>query len=285
MSLPNIDMICFKDLDGRKSFSMDDLSSFLAFLETVVLHERIVVGFADTGVHLTKGDMKSEAYDYLNTVWRFKPPSEVHLTQKDVLDRLERDGIAHFAEVELPDITASKLLAHYATTPSVIKRLRSNEEDTRAYEKDESRIRRIALSTTSREVGIPLLLAEFASRASIPLRVSHFEVNRLSQITNIDRRIQSGVVEYLKKKLDTGAMHEIAHLEELGHTTIFPRTAIAVQILSESERAEDMLDVTVSLREQYGDFRRQMAELEKELFDPDLTLDRKIGRASCRERV
>ena len=274
-SLPNIDWIYFRDHDGRKRFSIDGLSSCLAFLETVVLHERIVAGSADTGSPLEKGDSKSEAYDYLNTVWRIKWVNQVQLSEEQVFKRLERDGILHFAKVQLPDLTASRLVGYYRATRSVIERRQSHEQSMRAYEKDRDRLRRIVLDTISREVGVPLLLTEFASRASIPLRVSLREADRLSQIMNIDRRIQSGVVEYLKKKLDTGALREIERLEELGHATIFPRTAIAGQILSESEKPEDMLDVTLSLRRQYTELRRQMGKLEKEIFNPELTLEKK----------
>jgi hypothetical protein len=185
-SLPKIDWIYFKDTDGRKCFSMDRLSSCLAFLETVVLHERIVVGSADTAVPLERGDTKSEAYDYLNTLWQINWVNQRQLGEEEVFKRLERDGILYHARVQLPDLTPSKLVDYYAAIPSVIERRQSTEKSARGFEKDADRLRRIVLDSVSREVGIPLLLTEFASRASIPLRVSLSEANRLSQIMNID---------------------------------------------------------------------------------------------------
>jgi hypothetical protein len=273
-SLPQINWIYVKDSDGREHFFMKRLSSYLAFLETVVLHERIVVGSANIEAILEKGDTKSEAYDHLNTEWALKYVNQVQRVGR-VLDILERDGILNYAEVRYPNLTASELVEHYAATPSMIKRRQVLEKSQSAFERNKGRLQRIVLHRIALEVGVPLLLTEFASRASIPLRVSLHEASRSAPIMNIDRRIESGVVEHLKKKLDAGAMHEIDRLEELGHTTIFPRTPIAGQILSESEKAEDMLDVALSLRKQYADFRRQMGVLESEIFDPGLTLAKK----------
>ena len=273
-SLPWIDRIYAKEPDGKEYFFMEDLSSYLAFLETVTLHERIVVGSADIESILEKGDTKSEAYDHLNTeyVINYVNPA---LRGEKVLDRLEKDGILSYAEVRYPNLTASELVEHYAATPHMIKRRKVLEKSASAFESDKGRLKRIVLYRTTMDVGVPLLLTEFASRASIPLRVAPHEASRLAPIMSIDRRIESGVIEHLKKKLDTGAMHEIERLEELGHTTIFPRTPIAGQILSESEKAEDMLDVALSLRKQYADFRRQMGVLENAIFNPGLTLGKK----------
>lgn len=282
--LPDPDSI-YEELEGRasqKHFSLAALAEYLALLETVVLHERIIVGSADVP-NDNRDDLKSETFRTFGVGYRIRtaslvPPLRLYPTLKE-------KGILHEVLAEIPDLFPSTLIDRYVNTPTIASQIRYFETNAIRIDPDRDRCRRIALHLTSYKIGIPLFLIEFASRSSMPLRISDFENELLSGVTYVQRDIEKGVVEHLKNHLNAGALTEIRKLEELGNTTIFPRTPIAGQILLESRTPEDLLRVALSLRREYSGFRQEMSKLEREIFDPDLTLADKLRKRDGLEEM
>lgn len=280
-AMPNPDEIYYDHLTyeapglarGIPSFSMSALVDYLALLETVVLHERVIVGSGIMSV-LQKEDYESEACRQL--VATYLPATRSRVPPLEVYSTLKQKGILVELRVKARDIDIAALINHYVNTSTIASQIRYYERKASKYDHDRERCERIALHLTLERMGVPLLLTEVGSQVSKPVRISDLEKELVSEITQIERDIEKGVVEELKRKLDAGALEEIKKLQELGHTTIFPTTPIAGQILSESRTPTDLLQAALSLRKEYSDFRRETSKLEKEIFSPDLTIDEKL---------
>ena len=284
---PSIDHIHYYIAHHKEwFFNIELLDSYLSFLELLVLHDRLIYS-APYGAYddvLNSSDFDSPAMGPCFDTYHLNISSEINL-ENEVLDLLRKKNILFQSKFEIKDLSPSKTFHFYSSIPELSKQLSSIERFAEGYESDKTICQRISLAYCSKKYGFPLFLTEFAGEGKIPFYMNNYQFNELSEITEIEKSIQKGVIPYLKNRLDSGAKNEIFRIEELGFETIFPKTPIAAQILLESKSPEDLLSVALSIRHEYRSFRQEMSKIEKEIFDPEINIQQKVKGIKYLEEI
>lgn len=273
-AVPNIDYISIRHPHG-KHFDARLLSDYLAFLESVVLHERIFAVYSNVEQTPDPEISDTEAFRSLNTRYAIK--GEPDISKAQIFDNLRKKGILFEAEARHPEFSASDVMQRYSRARQTLLHVQDLKRRLRRFHMGGPLLRKIVEWQYTFEIGTPLFLTEFAAEAQKPLRLSDKQIGIISSVLHQQQLLQSGVIDYLKQRLDSGAHREAKRLQDLGHSTIFPSTPIANEILQGAQSPGDLIDVALDLRTQYKGFRKNMLRLENELFSPTLTLKRKFG--------
>lgn len=282
--MPTGGILFWKDFNnkgaGCKIF-IDNLRDYLKLLELLVLFERVIVGEFPTIVErFTVNETNSEkvkmALEDYSLLYRLAPALELG---EDLKNRTEEKGIIVDAVLENKQLQSpSELVQRYM---NVDKHLEDKFEERcteikRGYKLDDRLAARVAETTLAMDYGGPLYISEFCRLAGIAYWLDEEEEKMLANLQILESSTRTQVIGALKESLDIGARKELETIEKLGVNTIFPESPIASSIIMESNRPEDLNIVALQMRDKFSNLRCYMNEIQKEILNEDVSLEKKI---------
>ncbi len=258
--------------DRHPEFSLENLDSYLKFLELVVFNERI---FGARFPTFTPKETKEVGKTKLNNHFYRRIGLLKPVIQEEILKQLTNEGVFFFTEIQSKDIAPRELLKKYLKISPQIEKSMGEEIvfNRPVFKKNAELVSQIALAE---DIGIPLSIREFAKQNGLPFALHQSENEAIKKIESIEVKLHNGVLGYLKEKLDSGALQEVARITNLGTKTIYPETPIAWQIIRDSSKLEDFLPIALQLRDEYKNFRESMINIEVELHSDNINLNRKL---------
>ena len=282
--MPTGGILFWKDFDNKGEgckIRIDSLRNYLKLLELLVLFERVIVGEFPTiverfTVNETNDEKVKMALDDYSVLYRIVPALDLG---KDLRDRTKEKGIIVDAVLENKQLQPPiELVARYMNIDKYLEnesRERSSDIK-RHYELDDRLAARITVATLALDYGGPLYISEFCRLAGIAYWLSGTEERMLANLQRLEYSTRTQVIGAFKESLDIGARKELENIEKLGVNTIFPESPIASSIIMESNHPEDLNIVALQMRDKFSNLRCYMNEIQKEILNEDVSLEKKI---------
>ncbi|TXN34990.1 hypothetical protein FVB32_10355 [Flagellimonas hymeniacidonis] len=252
------------------------LKRYLDFLELVVLNNRLLISYKP------KTDLSARVDDELipPPLYSFKVKGDLNLDE-NMTNFLDKQGI--LLSGRLPACKYKddlEVIEKYLPYNKDLKQYYSKAQEVvfRQYSKirDKEVVHQLTLIQMGEDIGNTLYLNEAFKQFELPYILAEENTYLIETIEENERKTQTGVINYLKKSLNDGALKEVERLATIGGSTVFPYTPIASEIVMNSNNPEDFLKVAMELRTSYKKFREEMVEIEKMLFDSELSLKKKL---------
>lgn len=282
--MPTGGILLWKDFDNKGEgckISIDSLRDYLKLLELLVLFERVIVGGFPTiveefTVNETDSEKVKTALDDYSVLYRLVPALDLG---KDLRNRTKEKGIIVDAVLENKQLQSpSELVQRYM---NIDKHLEDKFEERSAeikrdFELDDRLATRITVATLALDYGGSLYISEFCRLTGIAYWLHEKEERMLANLQILEYSTRTQVIGALKESLDIGARKELENIEKLGVNTIFPESPIASSIIMESNRPEDLNIVALQMRDKFSNLRYYMNEIQKEILNEDVSLEKKI---------
>ena len=276
-------ILFWKDFDNKGKgckIHIDSLIDYLKLLELLVLFDRVIVGEFPTIVQEfmvkeTDDDKVKNALDDYSLLFRLVPALELG---KDLRNRTKEKGIIVDVVLENKQLQSPiELVQRYVNIDKHLedefeKRSNGIKQD---YKLDDKLATRITVATLALDYGGPLYISEFCRLAGIAYSLHKDQEEMLANLQMLEYSTRTQVIEAFKESLDTGARKELENIEKLGVNTIFPESPIAGNIIMESNCPEDLNIVALQMRDKFSNLRCYMNELQKEILNEDVSLERK----------
>lgn len=259
----------------QPNFNAARLVDFLSFLELAVFHERLLyVSFAFT-TPLGREILTDEVLRFTGARMRLGGRFPI---SADTDRRLEDAGVIVRRQIPRPIESPRELLSRYASlSPTLREVLESTPpqflRDTLPPLDDNQR-QEFTFFRAMSECGEALVVSEFARSTGTPYHCA--DTLELRLIDESEAATRASVLSMLHNHLDEGARAEAVRLTELGAVCEFPQTPVAAQIVQDSKTPDDLVQTCLSLRDEWGPFRREMISVEKRLLAEDMTLERRL---------
>ncbi len=290
-------LVGLPELGHKIRLDIESLRKYLAFLELIVLTERIIVGSAPTSEQtLSDKDIFNQIIRITSPDSQFEPLERTFREflkdelgiyylrpQLRIVAALREDLVRHHIIIDHVKLNTEGLPTPVALTQrymNIVSDIRARFESHigemvgYGYETDEAE--KMALAWLTDEFGCPMYISEACRRLGLPYYLSRWEAQLVSPYEKKETAVMSNIAMTLKEKLDEGARKELEMLSRFGVKIVLPQTPIAAKILGESNSPEDLGRVALQLRDEYASFRCEMASLQEKLIAENTTLEESI---------
>lgn len=272
---PNAILARWSKSNPKIIFSPYLLQHYLQFLETIILNERLILTNAVIHDSTDKKLLDKNYIRELGGVWRKQGILDI---EDDLVQQLYDHDILKPLLLSPDSYSPKFYIDKYLTLSSYLNKELNiySKIYKRNYKSGDSEIaKRGGYLTLVSEYGVPLAISEFARDKRIPYLLGDIELSNISKLDEIETKLSTGIISFLKENLDKGTQLQIDWLSSIGTPLTFPKTPLAWKIIQNSNQPKDLIQVALQLRTDFKSFRRNMISLEEELYDETTTLQRK----------
>lgn len=260
-------------LDEKPFFRPQLLESYLQFLESIVINERLVL--TDV-ICYDKSDKKLLGSEFIKSLeyWSWSGSLDI---EEDLVNQLYKNNILKVVQLNPETYSPKSYIRRYLKISKFLQEKLQHEEksELQRKKKEIDFAKQAALLVLATEYGSPIAISEFARDKGVPYMLGEIELNFISKLDNVEIDLSRGIISHLKKRLDENSQNLINQLSKIATPLIFPKTPIAWTIIRDSNKPEDLIQVALQVRKDFSNFRKDIISLEEELFDDNTTIHRK----------
>jgi hypothetical protein len=275
-STPNPNAIVGSRWPGEKPFfSPIDLEDYLQFIELIILNQRLILTIPKYNDSSDVRKLGKRFVHSLDGRWIRKGKLDI---EDDLVQKLWEHRILENLYLDPKTYSPKSYVQKYLTLSHYLENKQIEYEKLIVEEHknwSNTRVKDGAILRLAYDFGNPMAISEFARDKGTPYLLDNYEISNISKLDIIELDLTRGIIPYLKKQLNEGTRYEIEQLSSIGTPLIFPKTPLAWEVIRDSNKPSDLIQVALQLREKHSNFRRDMILLEEELFSDKTTLKKK----------